>query len=84
MTKYITLEDARRNDSTVNQLLGYAGMDTLVVALANEKAALLKRVAEMELLVPRKMRFPDGSVRIYRAPDHLLPDPPPFNAELIK
>jgi hypothetical protein len=78
MNEYSTLEEVRRKDPTAYRLIGRAGLDTLVIALANEKAALMKRVGELELIAPRKMRWPDGSVRVYRAPEHLLPDPPPF------
>lgn len=37
------------------------------------RADLLERLKQIELLVPRKMRFPDGSIRIYRCPDELVP-----------
>jgi hypothetical protein len=76
MKLYETLDEVRLNDPTVYQLLGHGGsLEACVVALANQKKQLHQKVCDLELIAPRKMRFPDGSIRIYRAPDHLLPDP---------
>lgn len=43
------------------------------VLLIEKNHALAERVRDLEIIAPRKMRFPDGSIRVYRAPEHLLP-----------
>ena len=45
----------------------------IAVELARKVQVLAKRVGDLELIAPRKMRFPDGSIRVYRAPEDLLP-----------
>jgi hypothetical protein len=76
-----TLDAVRMNDATVYQILRNGGtLEQCVVTLANQKCELVKKVCDLELIAPKKIRLSDGSVRIYRAPEHLLPDPP-YNHE---
>lgn len=73
---YESLEHVKFNDPTAYAILVQNGsLETLVVALANEKKLLQKQVCDLSLLVPRKIRMADGSIYIYRAPEHLIPDP---------
>lgn len=66
---------ARYNDATVNQMLvGGSPLTNIIGVLAHEKAELIKRIAELELIAPKKITMPDGSVMVYRAPAHLLPN----------
>ena len=78
---------ARYNDATVNAMLcGNACHTEIIAVLAREKADLIKRIVELELIAPKKITMPDGSVMVYRAPAHLLPNvdvvaPPPQTHE---
>lgn len=66
---------ARYNDATVNQMLvGGSPLTNIIGVLTHEKAELIKRIAELELIAPKKITMPDGSVMVYRAPAHLLPN----------
>ena len=66
---------ARYNDATVNAMLcGNACYTEIIAVLAWEKADLIKRIVELEMIAPKKITMPDGSVMVYRAPDHLLPN----------
>ena len=74
--EYTSFEEVKWHDATIYQVLSRGGtIEQCVIALANQKRDLEKRLRDLELIAPRKMRWPDGSVRIYRAPEHLLPDP---------
>ena len=66
---------ARYNDATVNAMLRNNCCHTeIIAALVREKVDLVKRIMELELIAPKKITMPDGSVVVYRAPAHLLPD----------
>ena len=68
---------AYHNDATVHRMHrdGHTA-EEVIVQLAKEKADLFKRIAELELIAPRKIRKPDGTVLVYRAPHHLVPEQP--------
>ena len=69
---------AQSNDATVNAMLRRNACHTEIIAtLALEKADFIKRIVELEMITPRKIRMPDGSVMIYRVPDNLIPEPNP-------
>lgn len=55
-------------------LCGNACHTEIIAVLAREKADLMKRIVELELIAPKKITMPDGSVMVYRAPAHLLPN----------
>jgi hypothetical protein len=66
---------ARYNDATVNMMLcGNACHTEIIAVLAREKADLIKRIVELELIAPRKITLPDGRVMVCHCPDHLLPN----------
>lgn len=71
-------DDFRRvflTDGTVNRMTVCGRpMAEIVCQLADEKADLLKRLCELEMIAPRKIVV-EGKVLIYRAPAHLIPDP---------
>lgn len=74
--KYTSFQEVRSVDATVHTILAKGGtVHQCVVALANEKEQLIEKVLSLELIAPKKLRFPDGSIRIYRAPSSVLPDP---------
>jgi hypothetical protein len=61
-------------DSTVHWMTreGYS-QETIICQLVKEKEGLWKRVAELELLAPRKVTI-NGETFVYRAPAHLIPE----------
>jgi hypothetical protein len=66
---------ARYSDATVNAMLrGNACHTEIIAVLAREKADLIKRIVELELIAPKKITMPDGSVMVYHAPAHLMPN----------
>lgn len=66
---------ARYNDATVNMMMcGGSSYRAIIAVLARQKADLMKRIVELELIAPKKITMPDGSVMVYRAPAHLLPN----------
>jgi hypothetical protein len=68
------LTAAKHTDATVRRILAAAGTEAdCVVALVNEKEALVKRLMELESIAPRKIKLPNGTVMIWRCPDHLVP-----------
>jgi hypothetical protein len=74
--KYLNYQKVRLSDATVYAVLRSGGsIHECVVALANEKEELIKKVMSLELIAPKKLRFPDGSILIYRAPESVIPDP---------
>lgn len=69
-----SIADVKRNDPTVHRILKSGGTPRdCVVALANEKEALVKRLMEMERIAPKKIKLPDGRVMIWRCPEDLVP-----------
>jgi hypothetical protein len=54
-------------------LAGGGSLESCVIALANEKEALVKRLMELEAIAPKKIKRPDGTVMIWRCPDELVP-----------
>jgi hypothetical protein len=68
-------ERVRLTDATVNKMLQYgATKDDVIVELVAQRNSMVSRAMDLELIAPRKVRAPDGSVWIYRCPDHLIPE----------
>lgn len=44
------------------------------VALAENNDRLIARVMELEGIVPRRVKLPDGRVMIWRCPERLIPE----------
>ncbi len=75
--QYKTFEEARKSDATIASAIARgASLETLALVLVNERNSMLEYLLQTELLCPRKIRGPNGEVWIYRAPDHLIPEPP--------
>ena len=47
-----------------------------IVALANQKNALIARVMELESIAPKKIRIGPDSVMVWHCPDDLVPEMP--------
>lgn len=68
------LDAVAREDSVVAAVLMTGGdAERCVVALVEQKRALLKRVMELEAIAPRKIRVGEDTF-IYRCPDHFVPE----------
>ena len=75
MKSQTAFECARYNDGTVNTMLcGGSPLTAIIAVMAREKSDLIKRIVELELIAPKKITMPDGSVRVYYAPEHLIPN----------
>ena len=73
--RYRDFAAVKANDATVSSAVaGGASMGQIVIYLANEKAALLDRLMELEAIAPRRITLPDGRSAIFRCPDHLVPN----------
>ena len=75
MKRFSTFEDVRLNDGLVYAICHEAGtLEDCVVALVNQKQALIQRIVELERIAPKKVRLEDGTVMIWRCPDELVPE----------
>ena len=62
------------NDPTANNLSRKgASAEVIACALAQEKKILENRIFELEMIVPRKIKLPDGKVIIWHCPDEHVP-----------
>jgi hypothetical protein len=69
-----TFDEVFVNDPTVYNLLNSGGTAReCIVALANEKAELIKKIVDLEMIVPKKYKLPDGKIVIWHCPDDLIP-----------
>ena len=46
----------------------------IILILVKLKAQLLKDVEDLTLMAPKRIRMPDGSLRIWRCPEELIPE----------
>lgn len=66
---------ASHNDATVNRMMyAWEPLERIVEVLAKEKAELFKRIMELESIVPRKIKLPNGDTAIWHCPDRLIPE----------
>ena len=70
------LQKAIRTDATVHRMIqnGESSLEAVIAQLVDDKKALEKRLMELEMIAPRKIRLPDGRVMIYSCPDELVPE----------
>jgi|GEM_PF-5222347 len=47
--------------------------DAIILMLVKLKAQLLEDVSELKLLVPKRVKMSDGSMRIWRCPEECIP-----------
>ena len=47
--------------------------DEIILMLAKLKNQLLQDVSNLKLMAPKRIRMPDGSLRIWRCPEELIP-----------
>lgn len=68
------LQEAYHNDSTVNRLIREGcSLDDVVLVLAREKDALLRRIIQLDALTPKRYRKPDGTFFEVYPPKDLIP-----------
>ena len=48
--------------------------DAIILILVKLKVQLLKDVEDLTLMAPKRVRMPDGSLRIWRCPEELIPE----------
>ncbi len=71
---YSTLEEAYHADAIIQRGIDQNwSKDHLIVILANEHRRLQERVMELEVVAAKRYQLPDGSIRIWHCPDHLIP-----------
>lgn len=69
------LQQLRRDNPVVAAVLDAGGTATdCVVELVKLQANLLKDLMTCMSIAPFKMRLPDGTVKIWRCPEHLVPE----------
>lgn len=72
-----TFEHLRRHNWTVNQIMRAGGTaEDCAVALSTIIDAQAKRIVDLEMIAPRKIRLDDGRIMVWRCPTHLVPDLP--------
>ena len=57
------------------------GQHEIIGALAFERDLAIQRVAELEIIAPRKYRTQEGKLMILHCPDHLVPESKTYAAE---
>ena len=73
-----TFEHLRRHNWTVSAIMRAGGTaEDCAVALSTIIDAQAKRIIDLEMIAPRKIRMDDGRIMVWRCPTHLLPDPDP-------
>jgi hypothetical protein len=70
----------RTNVVVYSMLRRGRSLEDIIVMLCNEREILLKRALELEQIAPRMILSPDGTVRVWRCPDSLVPDNTSGNA----
>ena len=72
MKSQTAFEWARYNDATVNAMLcGDSPLTAIIAVMAREKSELMEQIARLEMIVPKKITMPDGSIRVYHAPTYI-------------
>lgn len=73
--KFTSFEQVRHSIPLVHEAVR-TGMSygDLVVAMANEREWMLKRILELESIAPKKIRLGDGKFAIWHCPDELIPE----------
>ena len=63
------------NDTTVQSMIksGFTVIE-IIGTLAQEKSALLNRIAALEAIAPKKTILPNGQTMIWHCPDELIPE----------
>jgi hypothetical protein len=65
---------ARMKDPTLNRMLqSDRALEEIIIELLNEKTKLVAQVMALETIAPRRIKLPDGSVRVWRCPDEFVP-----------
>ena len=65
-------EILRIRNPIVASIMRYGTAEDCAVALAGENERLMERIAELESIVPRRVRLPDGNILLWRAPDEAV------------
>jgi len=66
---------AKHNDGTVAKVLDGGGtLEDVIVALVKQKHELAEKCMRYVLIAPKKIKMADGSYRIWRCPDELVPE----------
>ena len=69
-----TFEDVKRTNIIVISILKRGGsLEDCIVALDEHSSALFKRILELMLIAPRKIRIGD-KVFVWHCPDELIPE----------
>jgi hypothetical protein len=77
MKTITSITGAMNNDPTVHRILSIGGTHAdCVVALTNEKNALVQKLCELESIAPKKIEMSDGSVLVWHCPNDLIPTQP--------
>jgi hypothetical protein len=75
MTPLTPFEVLQINNPIVANLMLHGTAEDCAVALAAVNEHLMARIAELESIVPRKVRLSDGSIVLWRCPDEFVPEP---------
>ena len=66
-------EIALRNATVARMLRGEGSKDECIVALVEHINLLNKKVMELSMLAPRRIKLPDGSEYVWRCPVEMIP-----------
>lgn len=73
--KYRSLEEAAENDPLISAAMKHGvPSEEVILCLIDQREALAHRLRLLEVIAPKKVRGHDGTIWIYRCPDHLIPD----------
>lgn len=74
MMKFSTLHEVAVNDVTVNRHLELCeSLESIIVALANEKQMLMDQIFNLQNITPKKIRH-GNKVYVWHCPDELIPE----------
>lgn len=72
--QFKTFAEVVDNDVTVRQMTKTnRSLAAIIVCLVNQKEELKRVMLQMDAICPRRIKLPNGTVMIYRCPDHLIP-----------
>lgn len=48
--------------------------DEIIALLCDQNENLFKDLSKQSIIIPRKIKMPDGSFQVWHCPDHLIPE----------
>jgi hypothetical protein len=70
----MTFNEACHNDILVYRLVREGvPLGSIIGAMASRHVEMIERIIELDSIAPKKIILPDGTIRIWRCPEELIP-----------